>query len=139
MANSAGLWIDHRKAVVVLVSGEAEQLEQIESGMDGHVRYSGGPEAGGEYKRERRFENELDAYYDRVIERIKGADSILIFGPGEAKGELKARLDHAKLGRRVLPVETVDKMTDSQVAAKVRQSFHDDAAFARGKTASKDS
>jgi hypothetical protein len=51
------------------------------------------------------------------------ADSILIFGPGEAKGELEKRLASKGLSGRVVGVETVDKMTDRQIAAKVRQRF----------------
>jgi hypothetical protein len=40
-----------------------------------------------------------------------------------AKDELKERLDGINLGGRVSGIETVDKMTDPQVAAKVRQYF----------------
>jgi hypothetical protein len=47
----------------------------------------------------------------------------LIFGPGEAKGELKTRLESHKLGGRIVAVETVDNMTDNQIAAKVRDYF----------------
>ena len=48
---------------------------------------------------------------------------MLIFGPGEARGELRARLEHAGLAPRIVGVDTVDKMTDRQVAAKVREHF----------------
>jgi hypothetical protein len=51
------------------------------------------------------------------------SESFIIFGPGEAKGELKKRLAKGKLARRVAAVETVDKMTDRQIAAKVREYF----------------
>jgi hypothetical protein len=47
----------------------------------------------------------------------------MIFGPGEAKGELEKRLVNKGLGGRVVGIETVDKMTDRQIAAKVRQRF----------------
>jgi hypothetical protein len=47
----------------------------------------------------------------------------LLFGPGEAKGELKKRLERKKMGGRIAAVETVDKMTDGQIAAKVRKHF----------------
>jgi hypothetical protein len=40
---------------------------------------------------------------------------------GEAKGELEKRLDHEGLKERVLAIETVDKMTDRQIAAKARE------------------
>lgn len=48
---------------------------------------------------------------------------ILIFGPGEAKEELDKRLESEGLKERVLAVETVDKMSDRQIAAKVRKSI----------------
>jgi hypothetical protein len=44
-------------------------------------------------------------------------------GPGEAKGELVKRLQSEHLGERIVGVEVVDKMTDHQIAARVRQQF----------------
>jgi len=58
-----------------------------------------------------------------VIASIGDPESILIFGPGEAKGELKERLKKDGLAGRIVGVETADKMTDRQIAAKVRQHF----------------
>jgi stalled ribosome rescue protein Dom34 len=127
---TAGLWIDHRKAVIVTVSDEGEATRLVESNVERHVRYSGGVHSGashesqpgtGEDTRERHFEGQLNKYYDEVIERIRDAEAILIFGPGEAKGELKTRLERDGLGARIVGVETVDKMTDRQIAAKVRE------------------
>jgi hypothetical protein len=65
----------------------------------------------------------LGIYYDAVLACLGDAESILIFGPGEAKGELKKRLKKHNLGGRIAAVETVDKMTDRQIAAKVRMHF----------------
>ncbi len=73
--------------------------------------------------RDRRFGNQLDSYYDFVIEVIRDEEAILIFGPGEAKGEFQKRLESKGLGDRIQSVETVDKMTERQIAAKVRQSL----------------
>ena len=70
-----------------------------------------------------RWSGQLHGYYDEVIAAIRDAESILIFGPGEAKGELKRRLE-TDIGGRIIAVETVDKMTDRQIAAKVREYFH---------------
>jgi len=58
-----------------------------------------------------------------VISYIRDAESILIFGPGEAKGELEKRLAAQGLGKRIVGIETTDKMTDGQIAAKVREHF----------------
>jgi hypothetical protein len=126
MKKQAGLWIDHRKAIVVLITDEGEEIKKIVSGMEKHVRFSGGPpsdEGSAEDVRDRQFGNHLNAYYDRVVDVIRDADSIQIFGPGEAKGELEKRLEHAGLKEHVLAIETVDKMTDPQISAKVRERF----------------
>ena len=74
-------------------------------------------------RRQRTFTGHLTVYYDAVIACIGDAESILIFGPGEAKGELTKRLKRSDLGGRIAGVETVDKMTDRQIAAKVRRHF----------------
>src|SRR4029079_7793681 len=73
--------------------------------------------------RQRAFTGHLNIYYDAVIACVREAESILIFGPGEAKGELKARLEKNKLGERIAAVKTTDKMTDRQISAKVREYF----------------
>ena len=124
MKTKVGLWIDHRKTVIVMVSGETEEIARITSDAGKHVQYSGAAQAlSGEDQRDRRFLDHLGKYYDEVISRVRDAESILIFGPGEAKGEFVKRLESEGLGGRIAGVETVDKMTDRQIAARVRQHF----------------
>jgi hypothetical protein len=126
MKKEIGLWIDHRKAVVVIVSESGEEVREITSHMEKHVRFASGDSEDGstEDVRDRQFENHLNSYYDTVITVIRDGNTIQIFGPGEAKGELKKRLESKELGGRIVRVETVDKMTDRQIAAKVREYFH---------------
>jgi hypothetical protein len=128
MKRLAGIWIDHRKAFVVFIGEGAEKTERIESGMEKHVRFSGRSASGegsADDQRDRQFAVHLDRYYDEVISHIRDAESILLFGPGEAKGELEKRLASKGLGGRIVGVETVDKMTDHQIAAKVRQYYQE--------------
>ncbi len=127
MKRDVGLWIDHRKAVIVTVSDDGDGTEVIESGMEKHVRFAGGSDVdeSADDMRGRRFASHLARYYDRVIESIGDAGSILILGPGEAKGELQKRLQDTELAGRVVGVEPVDKMTDRQIAARVRQQFQE--------------
>ena len=133
MKTIAGLWIDHRKAVIAIVSPEGEQTLEIESNVEKQPGRFAGVRSTTPYEaqqvpaddcREQEFTGKLHAYYDNVIAAIRDAESILIFGPGEAKGELKKRLEHAKLGKHIIAIETADKMTDGQIAAKVREYFH---------------
>ena len=66
----------------------------------------------------------LDRYFDAVIDQLAGPDRLLILGPGEAKGELERRFRHSKAHAGcVVDVETADKLTDSQVVARVKEYF----------------
>jgi hypothetical protein len=126
MKKIAGLWIDHRKAVIVIISEAGEQIKEIASNMEKHTRFTGGNasmDGSTEDVRDRQFGNHLNSYYEAVIAVVRGADSIRIFGPGEAKTELVKRLERDGMKKCILSVETVDKMTDHQVAAKVRENL----------------
>lgn len=94
--------------------------------MEKRVRFTGGTasEASSpEGLQDRKFVNHFNSYYDGVVAFIRGTDSIQIFGPGEAKGELRKPLEHEGRKGHVLAIETVDKMTDHNIAAKVREHF----------------
>jgi hypothetical protein len=78
-------------------------------------------------RRERRLTGQLNIYYDSVVACIQDAEEVLLFGPGEAKGELKKRIMRNKRGVRVVALQAADKMTDRQVSAKVRHYFENSA------------
>ena len=126
MPTKVGIWIDHRETVLVTIGDGGEETKRIDSGMEKHTRFSGGSrseEGRAEDQRDRQFAGHLNAYYDEVIGCLHDAESILIFGPGEAKGELEKRLASKGLAGHIVGIETVDKMTERQIAAKVRQYF----------------
>jgi len=83
-----GLWVDHRKAVIVIVTEEGEEIKEIISNTEKHIRFTGGTaseDGSTEDVRDRQFGNHLNSYYDRVVAVIRGADSIQIFGPARPK------------------------------------------------------
>lgn len=132
MSGKVGAWIDHRQAVIVALTEDGEHIEHIISHVEKHLEREGDSPLRGRAEplsvpaddsRQRALTGELNVYYDAVIAALRNYDSILLFGPGEAKGELHTRLMKAKLGARVAAVETEDKMTDPQIAAKVRAHF----------------
>lgn len=122
MKRDVVVWIDHREAVIAAITGEAESTSRLDSNMEKHVRFSA-RDGGAEDQRDRRFANHLRKYFDDVVSRIRGADAILLLGPGEAKHELEKRLREEGLGDHIVGVETVDKMTDHQVSTKARERF----------------
>jgi hypothetical protein len=132
MGKKVGLWIDHRQAIIVSVTEEGEEIGLITSQAEKQLRRSGDSPLKGHYEslqvpqddsRQRALTGHLNIYYDAVIASILDAEAILIFGPGEAKGELKKRLGRDHLDGRIVGIETVDNMTEPQIAAKVRQHF----------------
>jgi stalled ribosome rescue protein Dom34 len=132
MKRKVGLWIDHRKAVIVFLAGEEEEMKLVRSNVEKQIRRAAASRSGGPFesqvvasngRQQRKFTAHLNTYYNEVISCIRDAESILILGPGEAKGELKKRLEREKLSGRIVDVETIDEMTDHQIAAKVRQYF----------------
>lgn len=131
MKKSVGLWIDHKKAVIVSVTGTEEEVKLIHSNIEKNHRQSG-VSVPADDVRQRELTGHLNTYYEEVISCIREAESILLFGPGEAKGELKKRLENDNLGDRIVGVETADKMTDPQIGAKVKDHFlHRSAAVGR--------
>ena len=123
MKKEVGLWIDHRKAVVVTFEDRTEKIQEITSDVESHMQSSNNRDSAGEDVRDRHFGDHLESYYDRVISFIQNAESIWIFGPGEAKVELENRLKVKNLGARIVGIATVDKMTYSQISAKARGYF----------------
>jgi hypothetical protein len=125
MNKQVGLWIDRNKAVIVTIANNIEAKRIITSDMEHYVLYSttipgdGSPEN----IRDRRFWNHLGEYFDKIMEHIRDAAEIQIFGPGVAKYELQKRLEDEGLWEHVVSVEEVDKLTDLQIATKVQKRF----------------
>jgi len=129
---NAGIWIDHRKALIVFVSAVGERTSHFVSRVQTQWRRAGDSPMKGRYasdqvpaddSRQKALTGELNIYYDALIAALRNAESFIIFGPGEAKKELKRRLGKSKLAGRLRAVEAADKMTDRQIAAKVREYF----------------
>jgi hypothetical protein len=130
MDRNVGLWIDHKQAYAIW--SKDGRIEVIPSHLEPPAHYSGGTQLGGklnqkadvELRNNDRFRLQLHKYYQHVISALKNADSILIMGPGKAKIELEKVLRKNKsMQKRVLKVETADKMTKNQMIAYVRKFY----------------
>jgi hypothetical protein len=139
----AGVWIDHHDAFIVFMPHEAagELAPTIpQQGSPHHVRFTGGQNGahhGAEDQRDMQFKVHLNQYYDAVIAGLTPAARIVLLGPGEAKGELKKRLDALPLTvhqgstteSRIVAVQNADHMTHPQLYARVHAFY---AERARG-------
>jgi hypothetical protein len=130
--DNAGVWIDHRQARIVGLTAAGEVSTVIFSKAEKHLERAGDSPMKGAYealqvpaddRRQRALTGELNIYYDAVIAALRNYGRLLVFGPGEAKGELRARLSKMNLDEHIDAVETAGRMTDRQVVAKVRAHF----------------
>lgn len=133
MKKKIGIWIDHKEAILVAIDGAQTTVDRIESDAESHFRPSGGRKAGGtsvaqsvsrEQKADERRKHQYHSFYQMVITKAGKADSLFIFGPGEAKLELAKEIEKIKGQKsRVAAVETSDRLTEKQVVAKVKSFF----------------
>jgi hypothetical protein len=124
MKPKVGIWLDHKSAVIVSTSAGHVTSKTLKSDVGAHPRYSGQEGAGGEKKYEQRHGEQPDRYYDDIISQLGLPEAVLIFGPGEAKLELKERLSRSKaLSGCTVDLETADRLTDPQIVAKVKDHF----------------
>ena len=130
MTQNIGLWIDHKQAF--LIWHDRKKVEVIPSNLEPRIHFSGGARIGGKYnqsvdselRHNDRYNNQLSKYYENVISTIQNADSIFIMGPGEAKLELERAIRKRKvLIKKLLKIETADKMTKKQMIAYVKEFF----------------
>jgi hypothetical protein len=132
MGTNAGVWIDHEQAIVVLITDAGQEIKRIASDIGQPALTSKNASGRHKYtpndfiaedKLERKAKAGRKSYFDDVIACIRGAGSLLILGPGEAKGEFNKHIKAKKVRGVVVELETADKMTDRQLAALVRKHF----------------
>ena len=128
MKDRVGLWIDHKKAIIV----KNNELITVVSNLEDVIR-SDGSQFGKTTHGERDFPKEdqldrhimdhLNKFYLEICEHLGKTSSIVIMGPGEAKFELEKILAHAGLKQNIRGIEKADKLTDRQIAARVREFY----------------
>ena len=125
MHKRVGLWLDRNKAVIVSIINTGEERKRITSDMEHYSLYSSVVPGDGspENLRDTRFWNHLDEYYNNIIAYIQDAKAIQIFGPDEAKYELKKHLAQQGLSEYIVSLEEAEKLTDDQIGTKVQERF----------------
>jgi hypothetical protein len=132
VTHNVGIWIDHRKAIIVELTPDGETVKTVQSQVEKHPERGGDSPMKGSYEalqvppddsRQRALTGDLNRYYDAVIAGLPHDVSVLLFGPGEAKGEFHKRIVKTTPAAQISAGQTDDKMTDKQVIAKVRAHF----------------
>ncbi len=133
MTKNIGIWIDHEKAFIISLMDGHESINRIESQVESHIKTLGGSRSATPYgpqeiaterKLTERRKQHLHKYYLKIIDELKDAQKIYIFGPGNAKLELEKEMRKSKnLAPKIAAVDAADRMTEGQMAAKVREFF----------------
>jgi hypothetical protein len=129
-----GIWLDHREAYLIWVdeNGEAD-VQHAEADYPEEGEKPGRAIAGraGAYGAvaphvhlEEKQRREAKRFYDKLFRAVRRAERIYIFGPGKAREELAKRLqEHKDFAGHIRAVESGEKMTHAQMAARVRDFF----------------
>ena len=132
MKTQVGMWIDHREANIVFLSSAGEKTRQIKSNVEKQRRRADDSRSNGSYEtqmvpasdqRGRGYMGHLANYYEEVFLSAHGADTVFIFGPGEAKGELRKQFQKRHFSERIVGFESADQMTPRQISEKVRNFY----------------
>lgn len=121
--------IDHREARVYQTELHGEVPQRIvpydPSGSHRHLYYVGN-EADGHQR-----QPELKSFYEAIVERLIGAEKILIFGSSTGASSAMEQLminlnkNHPDLADKVIGAVTIDEqhMTEDQLLAKAREFY----------------
>lgn len=136
MKKQTGMWIDGSKAVIISLIDGKEQVDRVEAEIENRVHHFADGDAGvymgsrhlmPEKRIHERERHQLDQYLEAVLDKVKSADELYVFGPAETRVALQHKLDTDKsykyLAARLRAVEPADHMTRNQIVARVKEFF----------------
>ena len=113
------VWIDHREARVYAFGKDAgQELSVRPHDRHVHLHHKAGLGDSGRTPQDKH-------YFHSVAEALKGAEEILIVGPGTARNELRRHLEthDPEVARKVVAVEPLDHPTDGELLNFARKAF----------------
>jgi hypothetical protein len=117
-----GIWMDHASAHLMPFANEVDTTTTIDTEYTHEEKQES--RAKGEKLMHNKEQGEQAAFYEKLGEIIKTYDSVLLFGPTNAKTELFNILkadDHFK--NINIEIKQSDKMSENQEHAFVRDHF----------------
>ncbi len=118
-----GIWLDHTKAFLQIVEPDIEGIQTIFSGIEEQERFYGEGSDGtrfGQYgsnnenRKEHREQHFMNIYYKKLEQNLEPFDEILLFGPAEAKLELKNLLEsNSHFRTKHIYVQTTEEMPEA--------------------------
>jgi stalled ribosome rescue protein Dom34 len=116
-----GIWMDHATANFIDINSD-KKSNSIDSKFTTDTKEE--VLSRSEFTMHNKEEQMTEAFYKEISEKILQYDHVLLFGPTNAKNELQNYLKKDLHFNEIhIDVETVDKMTDNQQEAFVRNHF----------------
>lgn len=128
-----GIWLDKEKAYIVFIKEGSERMIELQSDMEFYNPKGGsrsktrwGPQdVVQDSKYLEREKHQLKDYFRAIVEKIKDADALVIYGPAETYERFQKELiqHHPDLAAKVKEVRRADSMTLNQIKAMIRDYF----------------
>ncbi len=143
MKKRTGIWLDYKDVYIVDMDENGEMTYRH---LNSHVDMSH-PKGGSRSKSEwgpqggvsernylERREHQEEDYYEKIMEEVKSADELVIFGAGQAKKELKNVMHDTKhFHPTVRAILTAHPLSEGQLKARVREYFENPEQFEQDK------
>ena len=129
----AGVWIDQKEANIIILDDDHIENKTILSEIETRERVEGETKVFGRFgdqylNNEKGKKNKIEEltkiYLKNVLNSVKNADSILIFGPAQTKIKLENFIQKdPKLSVKLNDVQNAEQMTNNQKVAFVKKYF----------------
>jgi hypothetical protein len=122
----AGILIDSAQAVVVKIEGKSTEVVRVTAHTDGQETPKRGARKTAKKAAAATGQNAINIrrYFDHVTEAIRDCSRFYLLGPDDVKVQFKQFLERTPdFAHRIVAVESVQKMTEKQLATKVGKYF----------------
>ena len=133
MKVKTGIWIDTKKAIIIRLNGNDQEVKTIDSEIETRERTPGETKSftrfGKQFfefgnKKKKRLETERLAFVKQVADEVKDTEAIVLFGPAEMKNEMgKYMKEDRSFDKTERTIETTDSMSENQMVAWVKTYF----------------
>ena len=116
-----GIWMDHANAHLIRITPDGIEDELTSSKV---AQQKDGSENHSEHLLHNKEQQDQKAFYNELGEVIRNYDSVILFGPTEAKAELLNHLRRDHLFEKIkIEVQSTGKMTENERASFVKDYF----------------
>ena len=133
MFRKMGVWLDSEKAFLISITESGDYICKITSDVENRVRFPGETKSfhrmGGmlsnpEKVHTERKKHQLNDYFHKVMDNMKDADEIFLFGPSKTKEWLEKELNkNATMASKLCGTANSDLITEKQMIARVKNFF----------------